>query len=360
LVQEVAIGQLDGPQEYAFGQIRSGVLEPGGGFYLFDFNDRQIRRYDRAGKFLNLVGRKGGGPGEYESVSMAVTRDSLLVVFDGQNSRVTYFQPDGKVRSDFPVTRPGFYGSDFVIDTAGLIYQTVPRGAMAEGAGSSQQFLRFTPEGTLRDSIPIPDRYMPAGSPRPFFLSTSDGMRWNFVEQRLTAPYYPGGTLSGTSHQYRFVVSVPGKPPLAVERKWTPMPLGDEERKDWIRAADFVGRDPRRGDRPPITYEIPRTKPPMRSLRSDHLGRIWVEVSVKAERRNEPPVRPDGRPQLLFWKERTTYDVFSPTGDYLGRVALPAETEILAIRGNRILTRTKGPDGEDRVVVFGLAVPDRP
>lgn len=211
LVQDVAIGELDGPQEYAFGRIDKGAMEPSGGFYLFDANDGQIRRYDRSGRFVNLVGRKGGGPGEYGSVAMAVTRDGLLVVWDGRNSRVTYFRPDGKVMDDFPMTRPGFYGSNFVIDTAGFIYQTVGTGGpLAEGAGSRQQYLRFTPAGALHDSILLPDRYMPPGSPRRFSLSTSDGMRWNFVEQRIVAPYAGGGVISGTSHRYRYAVTVPG------------------------------------------------------------------------------------------------------------------------------------------------------
>jgi hypothetical protein len=101
-------------------------------------------------------------------------------------------------------------------------------------------------------------------------------------------------------------------------------------------------------------------KPPLRALRTDNLGRIWAEVWVKAEKRNLPPTLPDGREQLLFWRERTTFDVISSAGEYLGRVALPAETVLLDIQGHRLQTRGKGPDGEDRVIVFRMAVPDRP
>ena len=106
-----------------------------------------------------------------------------------------------------------------------------------------------------------------------------------------------------------------------------------------------------------VTYELPRTKPAIRELRSDHLGRVWVDVFVQAEKRNEPP-RPAGdvRP-ILTWKERTTYDVFAATGGYLGRVALPAQSILLAIRGDRLYTLTRGPEGEERIVVFRMAVP---
>jgi hypothetical protein len=59
LVEELAIGQVDGPPQYAFGQIVYAAVEKGGGFYLFDGNDGQIRRYDNRGCFTNLMGRKG-------------------------------------------------------------------------------------------------------------------------------------------------------------------------------------------------------------------------------------------------------------------------------------------------------------
>lgn len=354
LVQEVAIGQLDGPPEYSFGRIQAAAAAPNGEFYLFDANDRQLRRYDRAGRFLNLVGKRGGGPGEYQFVAgMDITRDGLLVIKDPENSRVSYFHPDGRVERDFPVLRFGFYGTNFVTDTTGLVYMTVSVGAtMTEGPGSKQQYLRLKPDGAVHDSIALPDRNADRDAPRPFWLSTSDGMRWNFTPQALSAPYWPGGVLSGHSHAYRYVVAPAGGRPMVVERTHTPLPLGEAERADWMKWVEYFKSQP--GGR---TYDVPRTKPAIRELRSDHLGRVWVDVFVAAEKRNDPP-RPAGdvRP-LLTWKERTTYDVFSPTGAYLGRVGLPAQTTLLAIRDSRLYTLTKGPDGEDRVVVLRMQVP---
>jgi len=350
LVEEVAIGELDGPPEYAFGQVRHGAMEPGGGFYLYDFNDRQIRRYDRTGRFLNLVGRKGGGPGEYEyAAAMAVTRDGRLIVHDPRNSRITYFHPDGKVAREFPLLRRAFYVENFIIDTTGRIYLTVrlPGGP----AESRDQYLRLTADGAVIDSLLLPVMKIDRTGPgRGFFLNTAEGSRSSFMELPLREFYPPGGHLFGSSHAYRFVVSRPGEPVLVVERRYTPIPLGTEERTQWLAAADWLEKNRPGGNK----YVIARTKPPIRALMGDHLGRIWVDVFGPAEKRNDPP-RPagDARPQLT-WKERTSYDVFSPFGAYLGRVNLPAETVGLAIRHNRLLARGKGPDGEDRVLVYRL------
>jgi hypothetical protein len=353
LVQEVAIGAVDGPPEYAFGQIELAAMEPGGGFYLYDRNDRQIRRYDRGGRFLNVVGKSGNGPGEYAwMAAMAVTRDGRLIVHDAENSRITYFDPSGTVAREFRLIRRSIYVENFIVDTLGRIYLTVRLpGTRAPGSTAGEQYLRLTPDGAVIDSLPRPElRLDMTGPGRAFFLNTSEGARWNFVELPLLAFYPPGGYLLGSSHAFRFIVSRPGEPVLVVERSYTPISLGTEERAEWLESAAWLEANRPGG----FKYVIARTKPPVRALMGDHLGRIWVELFGPAEKRNDPPRSPgNNRPQLT-WKERTTYDVFSPTGDYLGHVALPAESMLLGVRDDRILTRGKGPDGEDRVLVFRM------
>lgn len=353
LTQEFVIGQLDGPPEYAFGDLHAAVGAPDGSFFVFDANDRQIRRYDKQGKFLNAIGKQGGGPGEYKYVAgMDVTREGLLVIKDPENSRVTYFHADGRVQRDFPVARFGFYGQNIVTDTSGLVYMIASTAGRDFMEGGRQQYLRLTREGAVRDSILLPAR-LPAER-RPFWLSTSDGMRWNFTPRQLYSFYHPGGYLAADARQYRITVIQPGRRPLVIERGYQPVPLADAERAEWVKYAEYFRTSPRGPGR---AYEIPQVKPAIRDLRSDHQGRIWVEVFVAAEKRNEPP-RPAGdvRP-VLTWKERTTYDLFSPKGDYLTRVTLPAQTILLAIRDDRLITRTKGPDGEDRIAVLRMQNP---
>src|SRR5688572_20379503 len=105
LVEELTVGQVDGPPEYALGRLYHAAPERGGAFYLFDVNDGQIRRYDARGRFTGLIGRKGGGPGEYQHVGgMTVDASGLLVVFDPGSRRVTHFGPDGKVRREMTTT----------------------------------------------------------------------------------------------------------------------------------------------------------------------------------------------------------------------------------------------------------------
>ena len=354
LVQDLAIGRLDGPPEYALGRIYIAAPEPSGAVYLFDANDTQIRRYDATGRFTGRIGRKGGGPGEYEYVGgMAVDKQGRLVVYDAGTRRISHFGSDGKLLAEKTINRSAY--NSFFVDSAGRMYLIVSASRVMEGAGAQLQYLRLTPEGNVLDSIPLPR--LTAGTPprNGFALSTSDGMRMNFIDENFTAPYLTGGVVAAASRSYRILVNDGSRRSMVIERRTEPVRLGTDERAQWLEWADSMRL---RGSGP---FDIPREKPFLRGLRTDHSGRIWADVYVDAEKRtNLPRVRPDGGKQILHWRERTTYDVFSPAGQYLGRVALPAETVLLAIQGNRLYTRGRGPDDEERIVVYRLAITERP
>src|SRR5688572_28820069 len=59
------IGTLDGAPEHEFGLI-SGVLRMSdGGVAVADMQANEVRFFDRNGKFIRLLGRRGRGPGEW-------------------------------------------------------------------------------------------------------------------------------------------------------------------------------------------------------------------------------------------------------------------------------------------------------
>jgi hypothetical protein len=357
LVEELAIGVVDGPPEYAFGQIYRAAVEASGAFYLFDVNDGQIRRYDNRGRFTGKIGRKGGGPGEYQTVGgMAVDANGSLVVFDPGSRRITHFAPDGKVRREWSYNRSSW--DDFYIDNAGRFYFRTSLGSGPfEGPGARFQFVRHSSDTRVLDSLLIPQLVAPLPAYRSFYTITSDGGRPNFTIENITAPYLAGGMVAASSDAYRVIVN-DGSRVRVIERKTEPVSLGREEREQWLEWADSMAA---RSRSVRMQYEIPRVKPFIRTLRSDLQGRIWVEVYVPAERRTHlPERRANGGKQILYWRERTTFDVLSPAGQYLGRVALPQQSILLAISGNKLYTRGKGPDDEDRIVVFRLDVPARP
>lgn len=119
------------------------VRDAKGNIYATQDAPALIHIFDRNGKFVRLLGRKGSGPGEYERVQkvLLAERDRVLVL-DAVLGRITHFGGNGKVIRSYP-----FQGGS-VMHSA-----TLPNGNFIvnadffsrEAAGYLIQ--EFTPEG---------------------------------------------------------------------------------------------------------------------------------------------------------------------------------------------------------------------
>ena len=351
LVPALTIGALDGPPEYAFGSVGFVVGDKNGGFFVYDEKDTQVRRYDAAGKFVAKIGAKGSGPGEYqELLGMSLLGDTALVTWDPRNARVTFFGLDGKVlRSFMPLLGSMTYAADALgVDNAGIV-------SLLTGHGRPV-YVRYRPDGTLLDTLPAAP-----GAPGGLVLNTWDGSRYSFQHVAIVKPSPLGGLIVASATVLGFTMSVGGAP-IAVQRANAPIRLETEERREWEAWAYYSytwakSHPPQPGviTSEPMLVKIPVLKPAIRGLSVDREGRVWLDVYTKAEQRAIPP-RPKGDPRpLLTWRERSTFDVVSSAGVYLGRVTLPADHQLLDARGDRLWTLAKGPDDEERIEVFRIS-----
>jgi len=352
-----SIGQVDGPDEIAFGRVSEATVDRTGRLYVYDINDAQVRQYDVNGKFVRKIGQKGKGPGEYEWVfAMDIADDSLLATFDLNSARFTFFSPDGTVKGTItdPRATNGFENL-FAVDTRGLINFGVPARAAdgsgaVEGPTSRQAIVMARRDGTKVDSLLLPPMRAPPPSAA-FFLITPDGGNNNFLPRSHAAVLRSGGFVFGHGDAYRLIIRPPSGPVRVVERSASAVPVASEERADWF--AWFAYRASASGQ--PNRYEIPSAKPIFRNLLTDHDSRIWVGLYAPARKLDLPP-RPEGdkRP-LLRWQQPATYDVFSNQGEYLARVQLPARSRMLTARGNRLWVLAKGDDDEDIIRLYTMS-----
>lgn len=367
LKQLFALGDLNGPPEYALGEIEGFAADQQNRFYTFDYKGNQIRAYDANGKFLRLMGRRGAGPGEYQSlIDLRILSDSVLVVFDMSNARITLFQPSGKFLRSIPQPRiVRALNRGFAADRSGLIYYRVATKVSGPGARnvdvplerplpgmtlSHGYALRLNADGSLVDSIPIP----PAGAQLSGLnVATGDGGNPNFLPQFHVAVSPNGAAVFGQSSSYRFIIHPATGPVRVVERQWTPVPVGSAERDNWLEFAALFHK--RYGDRFGLTYTIPKTKPAFRDLMADQDGRTWVSLYAATERKDAPP-RSSGPPGFptLFWRQNAVYDVLDPAGSYLGRVELPPNSRLLWAQSDRIWTLSTGADDEQRIISYTL------
>ncbi|MBL8997484.1 MAG: hypothetical protein KJZ74_04195 [Gemmatimonadales bacterium] len=353
------IGQLEGPPEYALGQINRVLPAPDGGFYTCDRNDFVLRRYDREGKYVRTIGRRGQGPAEYDGCSdVDLMGDSVIVVSDPRSARFVFFRADGtfeRVLGEHIF--PGFGGGRdyFFVDRQARLWM---RGALkgtgppaaGEGEFGRTQFVILDPHAGRVDSVLVPGG---AGSTRglAFVLGTPDGLHAYVPPDTIWAVTRDGSFVVAGSDAYRIHVRPRSGAPREITRPSPPVPYEDEERAEWDAWREYFSS--RQGGR--TLPEVLAHKPAIRRLLVDDDGRLWVQPHIAAERRERPP-RPAGDPRpMLHWIERGTFDLFElASGDFLGRLVLPAATQLMAVQGDRVWLAGEGEEGEVVISVHRL------
>jgi len=73
------------------------TIDKDGNIYILDYGNRRIQKYDKNGKYLATIGRRGQGPGEFESpLSLQMDSEENLYVGDWRKSFVLVLTNDGK------------------------------------------------------------------------------------------------------------------------------------------------------------------------------------------------------------------------------------------------------------------------
>ena len=92
------IGVMDGSADYQFSNAAYVARLSDDRIVLFDGGSSEVRWYGSDGRFQARAGRRGRGPGEFQSVTSAVlTARDTLVLYDFRNQRVTWVSPGGLI-----------------------------------------------------------------------------------------------------------------------------------------------------------------------------------------------------------------------------------------------------------------------
>ena len=96
LTQEISIGEGEYDEDM-FAELTSVDVDSDGNIYILDREDKKVKIFDNAGKFVKKFGRDGQGPGEMNvPITIQVTPDNELVVSDALNQRLMYFTLEGE------------------------------------------------------------------------------------------------------------------------------------------------------------------------------------------------------------------------------------------------------------------------
>jgi hypothetical protein len=301
-VPDLVIGGSDeGPE--SFSDIRAIDIDGSGRIYIADAADDQVRVFDSAGRFTRLLGRRGRGPGEFSGLrGISVSDAGEATVYDPLLRRVTVFDSSGVVSRthQIAITSWGFLW-DGGIDPLGHLIDGQIRARSDSGFETRIRVLNLS-DGTS-EWFPYPTcgietepefahafgiAGIPFATGRRTRIDPLRGGTWCAHSGRATAYFVPFGQTVPTDSFLS--VAVPGHV-SAEERSAAIANL--ERQVPQLSATNFDRR------------RIPDVKPLLRAFASDERGRLWLEL----------------------WDEAgTVYHVFSPSGEWIARVRVDAES----------------------------------
>jgi hypothetical protein len=317
LVPEVRIGALDGADHEMFGNVSGFAAAPDGSVVAYDGQVPALRRYAADGSYLGSIGRKGGGPGEYENSDggIVVLPDGRVVLRDPGNARFGVWDAEGRPLETwparggtmtstpiFPASDGGFFNPIFEFGPDGVKYRVT----------------RHSSDGTAFDTLDVPGRS--------FEAATLEAAREGARSMR-NVPFSPsvqwtlhpdGYFVFGISDRYAVDLLRPDAPVLRLARDIDPVPVSADERRAQEEFATRAMRqtDPSwRWNGPPI----PQVKPYFGQIHTGSDGRIWIQRSTPGERIPDDELEPtaDGTPPPARFRSPIAFDVFEPDGHYL-------------------------------------------
>lgn len=350
LVPETSIGELDGPDEYLFGNISSIAVDDEHTVYVFDGQAREVRVFDSGGTYIRTLGGPGEGPGEFSRVeAIAVLPDGRLVVRDAGTKHIKLFGPgpDDTDQWSYSVSNTMSYGSTpLYTDVHGRTFQADPQWNTAD------QIVVFGPDGTQVDKFPEPwgDYEEPSSFPIPFLPFG----HW--------AVHPAGHLITGFPSDYRIDV-IRDDGVLRIERAAEPARVSGDERtyyRDMITGQQQEMSPGWRWQGP----AIPEHKPYFEDFIAGRQGRIWVRLATESRPVDNPrydPDRPGSSP--VVWRSHLRYDVFEGDGTYLGAIEPPSGFSAWptpVFDGDRVWAAARDELGVGRVVRYRIEVGSAP
>lgn len=331
------LGTFEGGDWDAFGRLRAVAFGPEGDLFILDQQAAQVHRVSASGEYLGSVGRKGGGPGEYElPTGMRVAPDGRVLVRDTRRASWTVFGPDGtyleNLRLDGSLGRP----ASLRIRRDGSIVG-VPNEVLMVEAGRLKRTYMVDGAASLPDAERLPLIALDADGQAPHILSEMRLPERQAVNGQVVETAFLSGFTWDLLPDGRVVVAdsvvwelrVVGSaetPDLRIWRSIPPMAVtaqmreNEIERRAALPSGGWSGGAVSSGGTAPegreaivrATAERLRSglrfadvRPAIRRIMTDPEGRIWVSRTPESVDR--------GAPGLV--------DVLDASGRYLGTVS---------------------------------------
>jgi hypothetical protein len=296
--EDLVFGGGDVPEEAMLYQPSDILVDSQGDIYVSDYRDAVIKVFTGDGGYARTIGRKGEGPGEFQSLlDMKFLGDGRLLVLDLRARRSSLFSPAGQFLESHS-WRNSHFQILFVDDAGYLCDENL------YGADSKVLVTKFDFQGNELEKW---GEFTPIGFQ---MKRIGDSML------SITTPQTPHSIFAGDPARRRLyhclndsylieVYEPPGKLVRKIDRPYQPVPFTKNDAEAYY--ADVDRRNNPQFSEMARELELPKVKTVTENMLVDDHGNLWVATQELSE--------VDG-------ESRRAWDVFNPDGHYLTRLWL--------------------------------------
>ncbi len=302
LKEDLRLGGPDVKGDCAFNQIQTIAVDAQENIFVLDYKESNVKVFDKNGKYLRTIGRKGQGPGEFDGPAvMGFDRASgALLVLESGARRISCFDPQGKFIK--AMSLKGIWGLGMRLDSLGNIY--VMEAVLGQNEGH-YLVKKFSPDLNLIAVLAqAPSLVKPTGAANPF----------------RPIPYFQ------VDNKDRLIYGYPKAYELQIfgsAEKTVGRILKDYDPVE-VTAAEI---EEQKKDNPPsIPLEFSKYHAAFRRFIPDDEGRLLVQTFQRSK-----------SPRSYI------FDVFDPEGRFIGTVSM-AENPVVMKKG-RLYSLEEDEDG---------------
>ena len=277
--KDLTIGKAEGEKEYIFSDITGIDVDGDGNIYIIDRAEAQVRVFDKTGRFLRTIGRKGQGPGETQMPGFVqITSKNEVFVYD-YTGRAVFYSLAGSFLRQIPT---GLILQPLKLDSQGYLTGIAESSPPPLGG---KKLKRYDPAFNLLGTLATEEQ----GQPRVFDIGRP-------VLYCCAAP--DDHIVWGNSGKYLLnVLNERGELVKTIERDYDPVPITSNDRETFRKKYE----EPLKAG---LKISFRDHFPAFGAISADDAGRIFVKTYERAE-----------GPGYLYY-----YDVFDSDGRYIAKV----------------------------------------
>ncbi|MFC2156633.1 6-bladed beta-propeller [Acidobacteriota bacterium] len=309
LEQTLLITDENMPEDTYFQNPMGVTSTPDGRLFVSDYNANHIKIFDSSGKFLDIIGREGQGPGEFNGPYRICYFGDELLVYELRARRFSIFKPDGTYLRNSQVD---------MLDGSPRKIQALPDGRIVMEKEKTYLWRETRPQecrlkllSSELKTIKVlfeydiwRNRYITkpqrTNIPQPFYMD----MVWEVMPD--------GRILVGLSENYEIFFFSPDKGRLSgFKHEYKPVEVTKKERDEWFGKMTYnFGNEIKQGAQPFVVKntKFPKNKPAFHDIKVDAEGNILVFTHT------------DG-----INYDYTFFDAFDPQGRFINRVEVKGD-----------------------------------